>query len=269
MSLDRPIKIDMRDLRVTFSGRSGPVEAVAGLNLQVADRELACIVGPSGCGKTTLLRVLAGLEHASSGQIDLHTDDPHRPKIGMVFQGAGLFPWMTVAENVAYGLRMRGLPAAQRDQITRHWITAIGLERFAQAYPSQLSGGMQQRVGLARAFAYDPEILLMDEPFGALDAQTRLILQQTLLEQWEQNAKTVLFVTHSIEEALTLGDTIYVMSARPGRIIRSFQVPFERPRDAALLRSDPQFGALYGQVWEALRDEVQQARIAETEEVAL
>jgi NitT/TauT family transport system ATP-binding protein len=256
-------KIEISNLHVNFSGRSGPVTALANLSLQIADRELACIVGPSGCGKTTLLRVLAGLEQAQSGTYRLHAETPNRPLVGMVFQGAGLFPWMTVTENVAYGLQMRGIPLSERTTLAQQWIAAIGLERFADAYPPQLSGGMQQRVGLARAFAYDSEILLMDEPFGALDAQTRLLLQQTLLEQWQANAKTVLFVTHSIEEALTLGDRVYVMSARPGQIITTIDVPFERPRDAATLRSDPLFGTLYGQVWEALRDEVQRARAEE------
>jgi NitT/TauT family transport system ATP-binding protein len=256
-------KIDIQHLRVTFAARSGLVEALSDLSLRVADRELAVIVGPSGCGKTTLLRVLAGLEQAQSGTYAIHTEHPQRPQFGMVFQGAGLFPWMTVTQNVAYGLQMRGIAMAERLATAQHWISAIGLERFADAYPAQLSGGMQQRVGLARAFAYDPEVLLMDEPFGALDAQTRLILQQTLLEQWEQNEKTVLFVTHSIEEALTLADRVYVMSARPGQIIHTVDVPFERPRDAATLRSEPRFGALYGQVWEALRDQVQRARAEE------
>jgi NitT/TauT family transport system ATP-binding protein len=256
-------KIDIQGLQITFPSRSGPVKAIDQLTLRVAERELACIVGPSGCGKTTLLRVLAGLEQAQSGSIAIAASDPGRPAVGMVFQGAGLFPWMTVAENVAYGLRMRGVPAPERSAAAARWLTAIGLERFAEAYPPQLSGGMQQRVGLARAFAYDPDVLLMDEPFGALDAQTRLLLQQTLLEQWEQSAKTVLFVTHSIEEALTLGDRVHVMSARPGRILHTAEVPFARPRDAAALRADPRFGQLYGQVWEVLRDEVERARAEE------
>jgi NitT/TauT family transport system ATP-binding protein len=181
----------------------------------------------------------------------------------VVFQAAGIFPWLTVEENVAYGLKLRGAPPAERREIARRWIGEIGLERFAHAYPAQLSGGMQQRVGLARAFAYDPEVLLMDEPFGALDAQTRLILQQTLLRQWEGQARTVMFVTHSIEEAITLGDRVHVMSARPGRILESFAVPFERPRDAAALRAEPRFSRLYGEIWDVLRDEVERSRLAE------
>ena len=256
-------KIHIDNLRVVFSGRTGPVEALSGLTLDIADGELACIVGPSGCGKTTLLRVLAGLEHTTSGTAAVRAADPSRPTVGVVFQGAGIFPWMTVEENVAYGLRLRGVAASRRRADARRWIGEIGLERFARAYPSQLSGGMQQRVGLARAFAYDPEVLLMDEPFGALDAQTRLILQQTLLRQWEGNARTVVFVTHSIEEAITLGDRVYVMSARPGRIIGQFPVPFERPRDAAALRAQPRFSELYGRIWDVLRDEVDRSRAAE------
>ncbi len=252
-------KININDLRVVYPGRgpTGPVEALGGVSLAVADGELACVVGPSGCGKTTLLRVLAGLEQATGGSAHIREDDPARPLKAMVFQGAGIFPWMTVEQNVAYGLRLRGVPPAERAAIVGRWIAAIGLERFARSYPAQLSGGMQQRVGLARAFAYDPEVLLMDEPFGALDAQTRLILQQTLLQHWERDAKTVVFVTHSIEEALTLGDRVYVMSARPGRLLSQVQVPFARPRDAVALRTDPRFSALFAEIWAVLRDEVE------------
>ena len=261
-------KIAINDLRVVYPGRgaTGPVEALGGISLAVADGELVCIVGPSGCGKTTLLRVLAGLEQPTAGSARIRHDDPARPAKALVFQGAGIFPWMTVEQNVAYGLQVQGMPKRQRTAIAQRWIAAIGLERFAQAYPAQLSGGMQQRVGLARAFACDPEVLLMDEPFGALDAQTRLILQQTLLQQWERNAKTVLFVTHSIEEALTLGDRVAIMSARPGRLIHEVRVPFGRPRDAIALRADSRFGALVGAVWDVLRDEVERAR---AEEVAV
>lgn len=258
-----PPRIEIRDLRVTFAGRNGPVEALDHLQIEIADGELACVVGPSGCGKTTMLRVLAGLEQAASGSFSVRSEHPGRPTVGMVFQQAGIFPWMTVEQNVAYGLERRGLSAPECRSIARHWIGAVGLERFRTAFPAQLSGGMQQRVGLARAFAYDPEVLLMDEPFGALDAQTRLILQELLLRQWEEQARTVIFVTHSIEEALTLGDAVYVMSARPGRILARFPVPFARPRDVAALRGDPRFGAMYTQIWDVLRTEVDRTRAAE------
>ncbi len=260
-------KISIKDLRVVYPGRggTGPVEALGGVTLDVADGELVCIIGPSGCGKTTLLRVLAELEQPAGGSVVIRHDDPARPDKGMVFQGAGVFPWMTVEQNVAYGLQLRGVPRAERMAVARRWIGEIGLERFARAYPGQLSGGMSQRVGLARAFAFDPEVLLMDEPFGALDAQTRIILQQALLEQWERDHKTVVFVTHSIEEALTLGDRVWIMSARPGRLLREVEVPFERPRDAVALRTDPRMGQLFAEVWSVLRDEVDRARAEEQE----
>jgi NitT/TauT family transport system ATP-binding protein len=258
-------KISIKDLSVTFPGRgrTGEVQALDGVSLDVVEGELLCIVGPSGCGKTTLLRVLAGLEQPTRGTAEIRSDDPAHPAKGMVFQGVGIFPWMTVEQNVAYGLQVRRMPRAERNAIAARWIKDIGLQRFAASYPAQLSGGMQQRVGLARAFAYDPEVLLMDEPFGALDAQTRLLLQQTLLEQWERDHKTVVFVTHSIEEALTLGDRVLVMSARPGRLIHEVHVPFERPRDAVALRTDPRFSALFAEVWEWLREEVMRAQAAE------
>lgn len=256
-------KITIINLRVVYPGRIEPVEALGNVSLTVGDGELVCIVGPSGCGKTTLLRVLARLEQATEGSATIRSDNATQPAMGMVFQGAGLFPWMTVEQNVAYGLHMRGVPKSERPVLAQRWIGEIGLERFAQTYPAQLSGGMQQRVGLARAFAYDPEVLLMDEPFGALDAQTRLVLQQVLLNQVERLNKTVVFVTHSIEEALTLGDRVLIMSARPGCLLRTITVPFARPRDAISLRADPRFSAMFAEVWDVLRDEVERAREAE------
>ncbi len=263
-------KIEVHNLRVTFPSRrrTAPVEALHDVSLRVADGELVGIVGPSGCGKTTLLRVLAGLEPASSGTTHIQPGDPNRPAVAMVFQQTGLFPWLTVEQNVAYGLKLRGEPKAQRQHTAHHWIAAMGLERFARSYPNQLSGGMQQRVGLARAFAYQAEVLLMDEPFGALDAQTRLTLQQLLLQQWEYAAQTVMLVTHSIDEALTLCDRVLVMSARPGRMLAEVQVPFERPRDVVGLRTDPRFHALFADIWDVLRDEVERARAAELEGAA-
>lgn len=252
-------KINVSELSVQFAnqGAGDSLLALDRVSLTVEDGAFVCVVGPSGCGKTTLLRVLAGLQPAASGIVRVRQDDPKRPATAMVFQGAAVFPWMTVLENVAYGLRIRGVKYAQRNQIARDWISRVGLERFAEAYPYQLSGGMQQRVGLARAFAYNPEVLLMDEPFGALDAQTRLVLQETLLKLWQASGSTIVFVTHGIDEALTLADRIVVMSGRPGHILSEEAVDLPRPRDVLSLRSDPRFGELFARIWGLLRAEAE------------
>jgi NitT/TauT family transport system ATP-binding protein len=226
------------------------------LDLEVREGEFVCIVGPSGCGKTTLLRVLGGLEVQTSGDFTLAQTNPHKPAQAMVFQGNWLFPWYTVSENVQYGPRLRGESRARREQVSQQLIEMIGLSRFAEAYPHQLSEGMRQRVSLARALANDPEVLLMDEPFGALDEQTRLLLQQELLRIWEQSRKTVIFVTHSIDEAIVLGERVLVMSAAPGRILCEEFVPFARPRAVMELKANPQFGAMVARIWEALGAEV-------------
>jgi NitT/TauT family transport system ATP-binding protein len=249
-------KIVVDDVSVRFTARDqSDVLAVEQVSLRIAPGEFVCIVGPSGCGKTTLLRAIAGLQPVTGGGITVNRTDTTRPATAMVFQGAAVFPWMTVLENVGYGLRTRGLPYAEQNRLSREWVRRVRLDRFAEAYPYQLSGGMQQRVGLARAFAYNAEVLLMDEPFGALDAQTRLILQDMLLELWQHSGSTVVFVTHSIDEALTLGDRVLVMSARPGRIIAEEPVSLPRPRDAVTLRSDPHFGEMFGRLWALLRDQ--------------
>lgn len=257
----RPPKINVQDLTIRFSDQSGAgsLLAVDHASLTVADGQFVCIVGPSGCGKTTLLRALSGLQVPASGSATIRHDDPKRPLSAMVFQGASVFPWMTVLDNIGYGLRTRRLPYGERIGLAREWAARIGLERFAEAYPHQLSGGMQQRVGLARAFAYNPEVMLMDEPFGALDAQTRLVLQETLLRLWQDSKMTILFVTHSIDEALTLADRVVVMSARPGRILADLPVDFPRPRDIMTLRSDVRFGELFSRTWGLLRGEVDKA----------
>jgi NitT/TauT family transport system ATP-binding protein len=251
-------KIDIKNVDIRFSGRdqSADILAVQAANCTIAEGEFVCLLGPSGCGKTTLLRAIAGLQPISNGEIAIKQTDPKRPQTAMVFQGAAVFPWLTVLENVAYGLRTRGIGYAERIKQARQWVARVKLEKFAEAYPHQLSGGMQQRVGLARAFAYNPEILLMDEPFGALDAQTRLVLQDTLLSLWQNTGCTIVFVTHSIDEALTLADRVLIMSARPGRILDETEIGFARPRQTVALRSDAQYGALFGRIWNLLRDEV-------------
>ncbi|MCS7054778.1 MAG: ABC transporter ATP-binding protein [Thermoflexales bacterium] len=243
-----------RQLTKDFAGPEGTViRALGPLDLQVAPGEFVCIVGPSGCGKSTLLRLIAGLEQPTAGTLSVGSQTPI-----LVFQGDSTFPWLTVYGNVEYPLKLRGLSEKEREAAVTHKLGLVGLSRFAEAYPYQLSGGMKQRVALARAWVADPEILLMDEPFGALDEQTRMALQRELLRLWEgaptshDARKTVLFVTHSIDEALTLGDRVLVMSAAPGRIIKEVRVPFARPREAIQLKRDPSFGELTYELWQAL-----------------
>lgn len=270
--------IHAHQLSKVFTGpNGGPIEALGPLDLTVTAGEFVCIVGPSGCGKSTLLRLLAELDAPTAGELHLAADsrsaraqpagERQQPLNSMVFQGDSTFPWYTVYENVAYGLRVRGVGTRQRDATVRRMLQTVGLTQFAEAYPYQLSGGMRQRVALARALANDPVMLLMDEPFGALDAQNRVILQEELLRLWDDTDKTVIFVTHSIEEALVLADRVLVMSARPGRIKEEIVVPFSRPRQAYELRRDSQFGELSYHVWELLRSEVEQGR-AQLEAIA-
>lgn len=236
--------------------RFGSVQALSRLNFEVGENEFVSILGPSGCGKTTLLRIVGGLIQADAGAvyIDGEAVTAPRPNMTLVFQNFRLLPWRTVEDNVAYGLRLRGTSTKEaRQQVASH-ITMVGLEGFEKAYPYQLSGGMQQRVGLARALAIDPQILLMDEPLGALDAQTRELMQEELLRIWTSSQKTVVFVTHSIDEALVLSDRVVMMAARPGRIIEDVAVPFSRPRDPVHLRAEPRFAELRTHMWELLRD---------------
>jgi NitT/TauT family transport system ATP-binding protein len=247
-----PVKIRIRGLRKGFTARFGRVEALDALDLDVEDGELCVVVGPSGCGKSTLLRILAGLDAADGGEIEIRRTQTGRPLTAMVFQEPSALPWMTVRANVAYGLRMQRRPAAEIEPVVDRYIEKVGLSRFARAYPHQLSGGMKQRVSVARAFAADPEILLMDEPFGALDEQTRLVLQDELLRLFEESGKTIVFVTHSIDEALTLGDRIVVMTPAPGRALRTLAVPFPRPRRAIELRADPEYGRRVAEIWALL-----------------
>src|SRR3954463_2423608 len=248
--------IRIRDLYKRF----GQLTAVDGVSLDIAHGEFFMIVGPSGCGKTTLLRILAGLDSITSGSIEIETPNSQRPVNSMIFQGDSIFPWMTVWDNAAYGLRMRHVPASTIKDIVGHYLARTGLTRFAKYYPHQLSGGMRQRVSIARAFANDPEILLMDEPFSALDAQNKLLLQEELLRIWEEHKKTVVFITHSVDEAVLLGDRIMVMTAQPGKVKALVEVPLPRPRDVMELQKTPAYGELFPRIWWSLRDEVQRAR---------
>ncbi|HEY0331380.1 MAG TPA: ABC transporter ATP-binding protein [Rhodopseudomonas sp.] len=254
----RPTQISLSGVRKYF-GTSGFV-ALDGITVDILQGQFFVIVGPSGCGKTTLLRILAGLDHESEGRVDVRQVDPARPSNSMIFQGDSLFPWMTVFDNAAYGLRMRKVAEPEVADSVRVWLERIGLWRFRDRYPHQLSGGMKQRVSIVRAFANDPEILLMDEPFSALDEQNKLLLHEELLRIWEATRKTVVFITHSVDEAVTLGDRIMVMTANPGRAKALIDVPFERPRNVLELRHKPAYGELVYDIWEQLREEVNRAR---------
>jgi NitT/TauT family transport system ATP-binding protein len=246
----------------------GELVAVDRVSVDIEPGEFFVIVGPSGCGKTTLIRILAGLETASGGTIEVDTPKgSDRPVNSMVFQGESIFPWMTVWNNAAYGLRMRNAPAAIIKERVGHYLDATGLTRFADYYPHQLSGGMKQRVSIARAFANDPEILLMDEPFSALDAQNKLLLQEELLRIWEAQKKTVVFITHSVDEAVYLGDRVMVMTAQPGQVKSFVRVKLPRPRNIIELQKVPEFGELVHGIWSGLRDEVQRAREQENKDV--
>lgn len=258
---DLDTKIRIRGLNKRFSIPGGHVvTAVEDLDLDVPAGQFLVIVGPSGCGKTTLLRMLAGLEDPTSGSIEIAGGSEGRPGNSMVFQGDSVFPWMTVWDNSAYGLAMRGVARAEIRETVGHYLDKTGLTKFADAYPHQLSGGMRQRVSIARAFANDPEILLMDEPFSALDEQNKTLLQDELLRIWDETRKTVVFITHSVDEAVTMSDRIMVMSAQPGRAKAFIDVPFERPRNVLELRHNPQYGEIVYDIWAQLREEVAKAK---------
>ncbi|MPZ87897.1 MAG: ATP-binding cassette domain-containing protein [Nitriliruptorales bacterium] len=249
-------KITVREFVKEFPTKAGPLLALDHVSLDVPRGQFFVIVGPSGCGKTTLLRILAGLEEPTQGSVVFSQAPPGRPGNSMIFQGDSIFPWMTVWDNAAYGLKMRGVAAAELREVVGHYLDKTGLTRFKDRYPHQLSGGMKQRVSIARAFANDPDIMLMDEPFSALDEQNKTLLQEELLRIWDETHKTVVFITHSVDEAVTLGDRIMVMTAQPGRIKAMVDVPFERPRDVLQLRGRPAYAEIVYDIWQHLRDEV-------------
>jgi NitT/TauT family transport system ATP-binding protein len=255
-----PVKLRFRNVCKQFTTKDGTFTAVDNVSIDIAPGTFFVIVGPSGCGKTTLLRMAADLETPSDGTIEIARGDGKHPANAMVFQGDSIFPWMTVWDNAAYGLKMRGASSSHIKEVVGHYLDRTGLTKFAQSYPHQLSGGMKQRVSIARAFANDPEVLLMDEPFSALDEQNRTLLQDELLRIWDEHKKTVLFITHSVDEAVSLGDKIMVMTAQPGRLKKIIDVPFPRPRDVLKLRSEPAYGELVFEIWAHLRDEVLQAQ---------
>lgn len=223
----------LTDITKQFRRRSLFVKVLEDITLEVADGEFVCILGPSGCGKTTLLRIVAGLETATSGNVTINGEEVHgpSPKLAMIFQEYSLFPWRTVLENVQFGLEAKGLSKSEQREKARQYLQLVGLSESAGSYPYELSGGMRQRVAVARAIAVEPSVLLMDEPFGALDAQTRNMLQKELLDLWEKTRKTIIFVTHSVDEAVFLADRIVILSRNPGKIRTIVEVTAPRPRD--------------------------------------
>ena len=249
-------KIHIRNLGKSFALGNAKVTALRDVNIDVETGEFICIVGPSGCGKTTLLRILAELEVPTQGEVLIARDNPAVPLTSMIFQESSIFPWMTIRNNVSYGLKLRRIAPGEIERTVDHFLKLTGLDRFADAYPHQLSGGMKQRASVARAFSNDPEILLMDEPFAALDEQNKALLQEELLRIWGETQKTVVFITHSIDEALVLSDRVLVMSARPGTLKAEFKLDFPRPRQVYDLKADPAFGKLSREIWMLLREEV-------------
>ena len=245
-------KLHATELTRTFGRAPRAVEALGPVDVTVAPGEFVCLVGPSGCGKSTLLRIAAGLLRPSTGRLEIRTSSA-RPA-AMIFQDYGIYDWKTVRANVRFGLDIQRVPRRAANARADEWLTRMGLADFAHAYPAALSGGLRQRVAIARALAVEPELLLMDEPFAALDAQLRMILQEELLELTQTTRTTTLFVTHSLEEAIVLGDRVLVMSARPGRIIAEHRPPFPRPRTGDI-RSTPEFTALRSELWDLLRKE--------------
>lgn len=229
----RPVTMEVKGLTKEFPTRDGKVTALKDINLSIHKREFVCVIGPSGCGKSTLIRILAGLETATSGEILLDGEAVTKPgpERGMVFQGYTLFPWLTVKQNIMFGLIESGMNKSTAEAEARQWTNLIGLSKFENHYPSQLSGGMKQRVAIARALANQPKILLMDEPFGALDAQTRAKMQAYLMEIWKNIDITVFFITHDLDEAVYLADRILVLKANPGEVQELIEVPVPQPRN--------------------------------------
>jgi sulfonate transport system ATP-binding protein len=255
-----PTRITLNELTKTYGGGRGhEVPAVDRVSFDIRQGEFVALIGPSGCGKSTILNMIAGLISISGGEIlvdgkAVRLGQP-TPKTGYVFQRDTVFPWRTVRRNIAYGLELGRLPKAAREAEVTRMIERAGLIGFENAFPITLSGGMRQRVSLMRTLIMRPEVLLMDEPFGALDTHTKLEMHNFLLEIWDEEKQTVLFVTHDLGEALTLSDRIIVLSARPGRIKEIFEVPFARPRDAVSLRETAEYSALFSEIWHSLGEE--------------
>lgn len=262
-----------RVYHIKRTGGEGPSEflAIKDVNLEVRKGEFIAIVGPSGCGKSTFLDMIAGLARQTTGEIYIDDKLITGPALdrGIVLQGYALFPWRTVRENVEFGLEIKGVPKSERGKISQQYIDLVGLQGFADRFPHELSGGMKQRVAIARALAYDPEVLLMDEPFAAVDAQTRETLQDELLRIWEETHKTIVFVTHSIDEAVFLADRVAVMTVNPGTIKEIVDINLPRPRQNSDIRSSAEFGWIRHKIWELLQNgEAGEEKVSNNQDVA-
>lgn len=257
----RGVKLSIQNVVKEYHGDHGTTVALNGVSLDILENEFVCVVGPSGCGKSTLLNILAGLLEATSGEcfLDGKLIQGTDVKRGVVFQQYALFPWLSVRKNVMFGPQMKRLPKEECEAIADKYIKAVGLDGFEESFPKELSGGMKQRVALARAYANDPEVLLMDEPFGALDAQTRAQLQTELLKMWENEKKTCFFITHDVDEAVLLAQRVVIMSARPGRIKRIVDIDIPYPRDQAT-KNDPRFMELKAEIWNEVYQEYLEVR---------
>ena len=255
------VKLRIDNVYKEYRGEHGTTVALNGVNLDIAENEFVCVVGPSGCGKSTLLNIIAGLHEATSGTCYLDGNPIQGTGVerGVVFQQYALFPWLTVLKNVMFGPEMKRMPKAECEAIARKYIKLVGLEEFENSYPKELSGGMKQRVAIARAYANNPEVLLMDEPFGALDAQTRAQLQTELLRTWEEEKKTCFFITHDVDEAVLLAQRVVIMSARPGRIKKIVDIDIPYPRDQAT-KNDPRFLQLKSEIWNEVYQEYLEVR---------
>ena len=256
-----PVKVHVENVVKKFNGRGGEMVALNGVTLDIHDNEFICVVGPSGCGKSTLLNIIAGLLEPTSGEVycDGKLVEGTGTDRGVVFQQYALFPWLTVKKNVRFALEMRGIKGKEADNLAMMYLEKVDLTKFADHYPKELSGGMKQRVAIARAYAADPQVLLMDEPFGALDAQTRTQLQTELLQTWERDQKTCFFITHDVDEAIILAQKVIVMSARPGRVKAIIDIDIPYPRDQETKMS-PRFLELKNEIWSLVYQEYLEVR---------
>ncbi|SNQ59689.1 ABC transporter ATP-binding protein [Candidatus Methanoperedens nitratireducens] len=256
------MRVLCRSVSKTFSSRNSPVEALRGISFELREKEFLCVLGPSGCGKTTLLKIVAGLLKPTSGKVVYSGEESAGPLNTIVFQEYGIFPWMNVIDNVAFGLEMHGFPKKERYEISMEFIKKVGLGNCIKKYPHELSVGMKQRVGIARAFANNPDVLLMDEPFCSLDAQTRLILQGELLRIWKEHRRSVIFVTHDIEEAIMLADRVIILTSAPGKIKEEMEINLSRPRDFEITNTR-EFARLRMKIWETIKEEVLRSMVLE------